>query len=175
MGQKKKPNTAEFIGTKEFTTFCETAFPLIANAIDSKDGFCTLEDVQSHPNVKEAISKPPANCQKVTVKIIMEQYPDFISFFEGGRVATAKGYDNGYVNADGTVNADAVKKKKKAGAQANKENAGNQAPAEQPEKKQSPEMEAFDKLLAEFQKVLKNGTDKEMEVLYNKVHQNVKN
>merc|ERR1712108_118089 len=108
MGQKKKLNTAELVGTKEFTTFCETAFPLIAAAIDQKDGFCTLEDVQSCQTVKEVIAKPPASCAKVTVKIIMEQYPDFISFFEGGRVATAKGYDKGYVNADGTVNADAV-------------------------------------------------------------------
>jgi len=166
MGQKKK-GTAAYVGTTEFTSFCEAAFPQVAAAIDSKDGFCTLEDVQSHPQVKEAIANPPANCQKVTVKVIMEQYPDFISFFEGGRVATAKGYDNGYVNADGTVNAAAVKKKKKGNKS---ENAGNTQPQQQPPPvENSPEMQAFDKLLEEFQKVLKNGTDKEMEQQFNKV------
>merc|ERR1711915_519159 len=172
-GQKKKANAAEFVGTKEFTAFCEQAVPQIAGAIDSKDGFCTLEEVQAHPAVKEIMTNPPAICKKVTVKLIMEQYPDFISFFEGGRVATAKGYDNGYVNADGTVNTATVKKKKKGN---NKENAAgtandNQKPKAITEDKEivKKDMAAYDKLLQDFQKILKTGTTHEMEQQYQKV------
>merc|ERR1711915_794390 len=112
-------------------------------------------------------------CKKVTVKLIMEQYPDFISFFEGGRVATAKGYDNGYVNADGTVNTATVKKKKKGN---NKENAAgtandNQKPKAITEDKEivKKDMAAYDKLLQDFQKILKTGTTHEMEQQYQKV------
>merc|ERR1711915_128351 len=156
-GQKKKANAAEFVGTKEFTAFCEQAVPQIAGAIDSKDGFCTLEEVQAHPAVKEIMTNPPAICKKVTVKLIMEQYPDFISFFEGGRVATAKGYDNGYVNADGTVNTATVKKKKKGKA------------ITEDKEIVKKDMAAYDKLLQDFQKILKTGTTHEMEQQYQKV------
>lgn len=88
---------------KQYLEICTHIVPKIAQVIDEKGGFCSLSHVSDDSRVKQALATIPQTFSK-KVKSVIDLFPDFISQFDGGRVATAKGYEEGLVNADGTVN-----------------------------------------------------------------------
>lgn len=95
----------------EFYTLSTDIVPFVAESIDKKGGFCSIGEVANEEKIKELIATlPPPMPRKL--KAVIDLFPEFVTCFEGGRVATAKGYEAGLVNADGTVNAEAVKKQK---------------------------------------------------------------
>jgi len=107
------PKVIQDIHKEEFMTYATNIVPVISEVIDEMDGFCTVNDVMANQRVIEQMKTLPAHLQCYNAQKVMLQFPDFISFFEGGRCATAKGYEQGYVNGDGTVNAIAKKGNKK--------------------------------------------------------------
>jgi len=95
----------------EFYTLSTDIVPFVAESIDKKGGFCSIGEVANEDKIKELLATlPPPMPRKL--KAVIDLFPEFVTCFEGGRVATAKGYELGLVNADGTVNAEAVKKQK---------------------------------------------------------------
>lgn len=107
----KNPTSEEQKATKDaaFLQIATNIVPTISLVIDEKGGFASLGEVSQDPRVLEALATIPDGHKK-TAKAVVEKFPDFISCFEGGRVATAKGYEAGYVNYDGTVNPKPKKK-----------------------------------------------------------------
>lgn len=108
MKTAKGPNPEE--QKQQYYEICSTIVPMISEAIDQAGGFCSLGEVSKDQGVIQAMEVIPAGFSK-KIKNVIDLFPDFISYFDGGRVATAKGYENGLVNADGTINN--VKKPKK--------------------------------------------------------------
>lgn len=102
-------NPAQEAKAQQFYDICQSIVPTISEAIDNAGGFCSMGEVSKDPNVIQALQQIPDGFSK-KVKNIIDLFPDFISYFEGGRVATAKGYEEGLVNPDGTINK--VKKSK---------------------------------------------------------------
>lgn len=95
----------------EFYTLSTDIVPFVAESIDKKGGFCSIGEVANEDKIKELLATlPPPMPRKL--KAVIDLFPEFVTCFEGGRVATAKGYELGLVNADGTVNVEAVKKQK---------------------------------------------------------------
>jgi len=124
-GGKRKPAKKKAKGmTPEqreatFKTQAMKVAPTICEAIDKRGGFCSLGDIALEPKVVAALKGMPDGFKK-TAKAVIDKFPDFFSFFKGGRVATAKGYEKGLVNPDGTVNDANVKAMKKEKAPENK-------------------------------------------------------
>lgn len=87
----------------QYYEICSQVVPTISEAIDRNGGFCSLAEVVKDPAVMAAMETIPAGFSK-KIKSVTDLFPDFISYFDGGRVATAKGYEDGLVNADGTIN-----------------------------------------------------------------------
>jgi len=124
-GGKRKPTKKKAKGmTPEqreatFKTHAMKVAPTICEAIDKRGGFCNLGDIALEPKVITALKGMPEGFKK-TAKAVIDKFPDFFSFFEGGRVATAKGYEAGLVNPDGTINLANVKAMKKQKSPENK-------------------------------------------------------
>lgn len=97
---------------QQYYQICSTIVPIIAQAIDEAGGLCSLGELGKDQSVIDAMATIPVGFSK-KIKNAIDLFPDFISCFDGGRVATAKAYDDGLVNKDGTINKDLVKKAKK--------------------------------------------------------------
>jgi len=94
-----------------FLTFATNIVPTIAAVVDEHDGFCSIGVLGNDQRIKDALATIPDG-HKRSVSAVVSKFPDFISTFDGGRVATAKGYENGLVNQDGTINAKPKPKKR---------------------------------------------------------------
>lgn len=87
----------------EYHNICAGIIPLISDVIDEKGGLTTLAAIGIDPRVKEAVNQfSPGQSRKT--RDIVKRFPEYISMFpKGGLVATAKGYEEGLVNDDGTI------------------------------------------------------------------------
>jgi len=147
----------------EYAAVVSDIMPLISEVIDEKGGFCALSELGQDPRVSEAILSIPAGMPR-SVKKVCEQFPDFISFFEGGRVATAKGYENGHVNQDGTINVVPKNKKK----QKSKESGATSGISETAtiSKAGLGKYPEFKEIAVKFGTAALKGTDEELESYY---------
>jgi len=98
---------------KQFHDLCNKIIPVVADVIDEKGGFCSLAQINADPRIVEALSVLIPGGFPTKLKTVIDEFPDYISSFEGGRVATALGYENGHVNPDGTIVPKEKEKKEK--------------------------------------------------------------
>jgi len=88
---------------EEYYNICAGIIPLISDVIDEKGGLTTLAMIGIDPRVREAVKELPPDKSRKT-RDIVKRFPEYISMFpKGGVVATAKGYEEGLVNDDGTI------------------------------------------------------------------------
>jgi len=85
-----------------FLPHATRVIPIISSVIDEKGGFASMGEVGRDSRVAEALALIPDGHKK-TVKAVVDKFPEYVTSFDGGRVATAMGYDTGRVSLDGTV------------------------------------------------------------------------
>jgi len=97
---------------KKFYDLATKIAPIICEVIDALGGLAEFGQVQKDLKVQTALNSIPNGFgYKKTVKAVVEKFPDFFSCFEG-RVATAKAYELGIVNPNGTLNEEEIKAQK---------------------------------------------------------------
>jgi len=109
----RKERKAREADEKEQTylKLCSEILPIISDIIDHRGGVCALGEVKKDPRILEAIENIPVGFP-VKLQKIVEPYSDYVQFLEGGFLATAKGYENGAVAADGVVDTKVAKMNK---------------------------------------------------------------
>lgn len=87
---------------QSYSEILDTLIFYVNEFVDNQGGLASLSLLSSDTQVKGLQDRIPEGFEKRLSKIL-DQYKDYFSLLEGGRVATYKGYENGLIDESGRV------------------------------------------------------------------------